>query len=456
MASNLLFRRLITPILLIIFCAALLIAVCDSVWPGSLLFVGSASFVAAIASSVLLAIRYSREQARVLMDSVSQALGQDAPQRAAPLLIDEAIATVSNEVASAITHASTDKAQLMTIISSMSEGLIAIDHRQRILLTNRAAEQLLGLSPDATGALLWEAVKLPQIPELVSQVKLTGRRQMIDVGPIDGRFLEITVARLSADRYPGLIIVAHDVTEARKYEELRKEFVANVSHELRTPLTVIMGFVETLQDGALQDPETAGRFLGTVARHTGQLRNLVDDLLDLSRLDSEEHLPAREPTDIGAVARRVIDLLLPKARGKEQNLTSAIDEGLPKVSGNADLLQRAVANLVDNALKYTPVGGKVTVACRQEGGHVVIAVSDTGIGIDAEHLPRIFERFYRVDKSRSREMGGTGLGLSIVKHVVQAHDGQIDVDSEPGKGSTFSIRVPTIAKPASLPEDAVA
>jgi two-component system phosphate regulon sensor histidine kinase PhoR len=450
MDQNLFRRRLLVPVLVILVCAVALVVIIGAIWSGVAIWIDSAVALAAISATVIIARSYVRAQARELLDQISQSLGPSRTSGPAPTSMDEAIHSVSQSVSTAITQASTGKAQLMTIISSMSEGLIAIDHRQRILLTNRAAEQLLGLPVIAAGQLLWDAVKSPHVLELVSQVKLTGRRQTIDAGPIDGRYLQITVARLSADRYPGLVIVAHDITEARQYEELRKEFVANVSHELRTPLTVIMGFVETLQDGALQDPERAVRFLATVAKHTGQLRNLVDDLLDLSRLDSGAHLPAREPTDLANIVRRVADLAAPGARARSQSVSLKLDEPLPKVLGNSDLLQRAIANLLDNAIKYTPDGGSVTLSLHGEESEVVFRVTDTGIGIDAEHLPRVFERFYRVDKSRSREMGGTGLGLSIVKHVVQAHAGSIDVSSEAGKGTQFEIRLEALESSAPV------
>jgi len=241
----------------------------------------------------------------------------------------------------------------------------------------------------------------------------------------------------------GVTILAYDITEATQYQELRKEFVANVSHELRTPLTVIKGFIETLVDGAVDDPARAKQYLDTVGRHTEQLTNLVNDLLDISRLDSAQPLAKREPVDVNAAAKKVTDLMLPAAQRKRQTLKLDLTEPLPPIMGDAEYLHRALFNLIDNAVKYTREGGEIRLATSTSDGMVTIDVTDNGIGIPLEDQPRIFERFYRVDRSRSREMGGTGLGLSIVKHVVQSHGGTIEVDSTLGEGSRFSMRLPT-------------
>jgi two-component system phosphate regulon sensor histidine kinase PhoR len=239
-----------------------------------------------------------------------------------------------------------------------------------------------------------------------------------------------------------MILVAHDTSQSMRYQELRKEFVANVSHELRTPLTVIKGFTETLRDGAMNDPVTGPRFLSTIERHVDQLTNLVSDLLELSKLEGSPELPRRVVFDIAGVVRRAVDLLLPAAQRKEQSLTVEIARGLPRLIGNPDYIERAVSNLVDNAIKYTPEKGTIHVGASIEDEFVLVEVTDNGIGIPAEDLSRVFERFYRVDRSRSREMGGTGLGLSIVKHVVQGHGGSIDVTSAPGQGTRFRLKLP--------------
>jgi two-component system phosphate regulon sensor histidine kinase PhoR len=272
---------------------------------------------------------------------------------------------------------------------------------------------------------------------------LTGQQKTIQIGPVHGRYLEVTLCRLPAtDRAGGMVIVIHDITESHRYEDLRKEFVANVSHELRTPLTMIKGFVETLRDGALDDRDRAMEYLSTVERHSDQLGNLVNDLLDLSRLDSGADISPTGSLHVEALLRRVEELMQPAATKKRQILTFDFPPNLPTILGNADYLQRAVANLVDNAIKYTKEGGRVSIVAGQNDGQIDIEIRDTGIGIPPEDLSRIFERFYRVDRSRSREMGGTGLGLSIVKHIVQNHGGSVDVASRLGTGSTFTIHLP--------------
>jgi two-component system phosphate regulon sensor histidine kinase PhoR len=418
------------------------------------LIVLSASALAlifAIAWAMWIVWRYRRSEGAVIGDALKRALSRNdslpSPPPTPPLfpqIVDDVFASFQK----VMTQASQDKAQLLTIIASMSEGLIAIDNQQRILLVNRAATQLMNLKMgEIQGRLLWEVMPLDEVLKGVSDVLLTGQDRKSRIGPIDGRHLEITICRLPAMQ-GGVTILAYDVTEATQYQELRKEFVANVSHELRTPLTVIKGFIETLLDGAVDEPVRAKQYLETVGRHTEQLTNLVNDLLDLSRLDAATPLTKREPVDVNAAARKVADLMLPAAQKKRQTLHLDLNEPLPPIMGDADYLHRALFNLIDNAVKYTREGGEITLATAASDGLVTVEVTDNGIGIPLEDQPRIFERFYRVDRSRSREMGGTGLGLSIVKHVVQSHGGTIDVDSVLGEGSRFTMRLP-ISPPAT-------
>jgi two-component system phosphate regulon sensor histidine kinase PhoR len=270
-------------------------------------------------------------------------------------------------------------------------------------------------------------------------VMLTGQSKTVNAGPLNGRYVDVTVSRLPASG--GLVIVAHDITEATRYQRLREEFVANVSHELRTPLSVIKGFVETLRDGAIDDRERAMRYLETVANHTEQLTNLVNDILDLSRLEGRGVVVKKDRVDVAAVVRGAAELMLPAAQKKGQTVTVEVGEDLPAVSGSGENLGRAIGNLLENAIKYTREGGTIRVAATAEEGSVEIVVEDNGIGISEEDLPRIFERFYRSDRSRSREMGGTGLGLSIVKHIVSGHGGTIEVTSKLGVGSRFLVRL---------------
>jgi two-component system phosphate regulon sensor histidine kinase PhoR len=226
--------------------------------------------------------------------------------------------------------------------------------------------------------------------------------------------------------------------------DMRRDFVANVSHELKTPLAAIRGYAETLRDGALDEPPTARRFTERILQHCRRLQALLDDLLTLSRLESVagiENSATSEPVDLNAVVQRAVDLLAATAR--ERQVTVEVEEEtLPELRGDADSIERMVLNLLDNAIKYNLPDGEVLLRLAQADQHAVLEVSDTGIGIPQESLARIFERFYRVDKGRSRDEGGTGLGLAIVKHVVQAHGGQVDVESRVGKGTTFRVRLP--------------
>lgn len=352
--------------------------------------------------------------------------------------------TMADSLQGLVEQTTRDKAELLTILSSMSEGVIATDTDQRVLLVNEAAGKLLGFeNVDAAGKQLFEAVRNDLVLKAASEVLASAQRKLISVGPVSARHLDVTLCTFPPEgEAKGLVIVAHDITQSFQYQELRKEFVANVSHELRTPLSVIKGFVETLQDGAWLDQKKAPEFLATIMRHTEQLTNLVSDILELSKLESTGIPSRRSAVDIDLVVHRAFELITPAAERKKNSLTLDVADDLPTIKGNADYIERAVSNLIDNAVKYTPEGGKVDVRVWAKAAQVVIEVRDNGLGIPKEDQPRIFERFYRVDRSRSREMGGTGLGLSIVKHVMQVHGGTVEVDSCPGKGSTFRLKFP--------------
>jgi two-component system phosphate regulon sensor histidine kinase PhoR len=357
--------------------------------------------------------------------------------------LSAALNTMADSLTQLIRQTQKDKGELLAILSGMIEGVIAVDNQLKVLLVNEAAGDLLGFAAgSAHGRLLWEVVRNEPVLRRVSDAITGTYRDTFQVGPIFGRHLEVTICPFPTEDPQGLVLVVHDATESVRYQELRKEFVANVSHELRTPLTAIKGFAETLRDGAMQDPVRGPQYLATIEKHADQLTNLVADLLDLSRLDDHPGIPGRVNLDVGTVIRRGVDMLAPQAEKKSQTLTMTVPAGLPQIQGDPDYLERALANLLENAIKYTPDGGRVSVSASANDGAIHIAVADNGIGIPTDDLPRIFERFYRVDRSRSREMGGTGLGLSIVKHVAQAHGGSIDVDSTPGVGSTFTLTLP--------------
>jgi two-component system phosphate regulon sensor histidine kinase PhoR len=241
---------------------------------------------------------------------------------------------------------------------------------------------------------------------------------------------------------PGALLSFHDVTERRRHERIRRDFVANASHELRTPLTSIRGFVEALEDGALSEPGTGRRFLGKIRTHADRMAALVEDLLELSRLESGERPPHREEVPAAELAEDVVGSFADLAERKPVALEYA-DEGAPVVWTDAERVRRILENLVDNAIKYTPAGGHVRVVTRAGPDRgVVLEVRDDGLGIAPEHLSRIFERFYRVDKARSRDLGGTGLGLAIVKHLAESIGASLTVESEPGRGACFRVALP--------------
>ncbi|MFZ5592002.1 MAG: sensor histidine kinase, partial [Bacillota bacterium] len=256
-------------------------------------------------------------------------------------------------------------------------------------------------------------------------------------------FTPLLGSDLGGDR-GGVVVVLRDVTERRQVEQMRSEFIANVSHELRTPLTSISGFLETLLDGAVEDRELARHFLQIISDETRRITRLLDDLFALSNIEYRRVTPRRENVDLGDVVERVREIFLPQAQEKNIHLLNNMPHGLPPVVGDSDMLTRVLINLVDNAIKYTPEGGTVSIkGGLADAGGVFVSVTDTGIGIPADSLPRVFERLYRVDRARARGNGsGYGLGLAIVKHIVELHRGRIEVQSTPGVGSTFTVFLP--------------
>ncbi len=333
-----------------------------------------------------------------------------------------------------------------TIFASIPDGIIAIDPQGAIMDLNDAAAAQLGVARvEARGRSVSAVVRNREILEFI-------RRARAASGPIEESLtlygereqsLRIRAAALGDAAVTGLLVVFHDVTLLRRLETLRRDFAANVSHELRTPITSIKGFIETLQDGAGSDPANATRFLAIIAKEADRLEAIVEDLMSLARLDQAEERGDIDLAEIGV--RGVLESAI-EACGEAARARGIVVEldcrGEPWVRANAALLERAVVNLVDNAIKYSPEGGQVTVSAARGERGLAITVRDSGCGISAEHLPRIFERFYRVDRARSRDLGGTGLGLAIVKHVAQAHGGAVTVESEVGRGSTFTIHLP--------------
>jgi two-component system phosphate regulon sensor histidine kinase PhoR len=338
--------------------------------------------------------------------------------------------------------------QLRAILGSMLEGVVAVDRDERIVHLNNVAAQILGTDRrKSLGQRLWEVARIEAVGDTLSEVLTDAneRRREIRVPRERGtQVLQLIASPLKdgEDRVAGAVIVLHDVTELRRLEIVRRDFVVNVSHELKTPLTAIRGFVETLIDDPEIDAETRERFLRRVKDQVLRLSTLVSDLLVLSRVESEEEALERRPVDIRGPVRESARRFSPDATGRDMDFVTDLPDLPVVVLGDEEALRQVVDNLLDNAFKYTPDEGIVRVRVAVEGTDAVIEVGDTGIGIEPKDIDRIFERFYRVDKARSRELGGTGLGLSIVKHIANALGGRVSVKSAGGRGSTFRVTIP--------------
>ena len=338
-----------------------------------------------------------------------------------------------------------ERAKATAILDGMVEGVIAVDGHESILLMNERARAMFGVGQGrGDGKPFLEVIRNADLHEIFRESRRAGdvaRREVRLTAPVE-RFLRVTaVPLLLTGEPPGLVMVVDDVTTLRRLEHVRTEFVANVSHELRTPLTAIQGYLETLLGGALDEPEHARRFLEIAFRHTERLGRLLNDLTDLSNIELGKVSLRLAATPLAPVVDSVLAIIAAKAREGGVTLAAAVPAGLSGAADH-DRLAQILINLVDNAVKYTSTGGAVTVRARPLGDHVEIAVSDTGVGIPRADLPRITERFYRVDKARSRELGGTGLGLAIVKHLVLAHGGDLAIESEEGQGTTVRVTLP--------------
>ena len=331
------------------------------------------------------------------------------------------------------------------ILGSMVEGVAVVNAAERLLFANRGFAEILGLDvPPQSGSALLEVVRQTELIEAVRGV-LTGENRVeaeIVTGTLRQHFFAVTVASVSAAETSGAVIVLHDITELRKLERIRRDFVANVSHEFKTPLTAIQGFAETLLAGAIDDPQNRIRFLEIILEHSRRLARLTDDLLKLSKMDADKLELEIRRLSVSVFVESCIETAQRPAANKDLRISVKLPERLPDIAADRRRLAEVLQNLLDNAMQYTPAGGQIMVSASANGAEMTFTVSDTGIGIPQADQPRIFERFYRVDVARSREVGGTGLGLSIAKHLVEAHGGRIWVHSEVGQGSQFYFTVP--------------
>ncbi|MCD6505798.1 HAMP domain-containing protein [Candidatus Poribacteria bacterium] len=349
----------------------------------------------------------------------------------------EALNEMARKLQSLFEQLQTRYDELNAILNSMSEGVLVLDRNLNVKLANNRLVEMFSVEGDITGRGYLEVIRCADlkviVDDLIREGKVIGRRMKLS-----GRTFTVNGSSFEGEggeRW--LVLVFHDITSDAQIERIKADFVANASHELRTPLTAIKGYLETLED---EEPETRRKFIGIIRRNVERMSNLVSDLLLLSRLESSEPHLAMERIDLGEISVDVMKLIEREAERKGIELNMDVNpESI--IVGDPFLIEQMLLNLLDNAVKYTE-RGEVTLRIDRERGRVKIQVSDTGVGIPSEHLPRIFERFYRVDKARSRELGGTGLGLSIVKHIVRLHGGEIRVTSCPGSGTTFTVYLP--------------
>ncbi|HJZ76848.1 MAG TPA: ATP-binding protein [Vicinamibacterales bacterium] len=353
--------------------------------------------------------------------------------------LDDAVQDIGRR----LTEQARDQARMEAILAGMTEGVIVIDPRARLQLVNDAARLMLKLGDVALGRPYVETIRLPAIAELVAAVLVGNKRSAVQFTPPrdPSRTIMATAAPAAGGVEYGVILVLHDITELRRADQIRRDFVANVSHELRTPLTAIRGYVEALSDGDAT-PEDNRRFLEVIARHTRRMERLVGDLLRLARLDAGQETLELTACDTLTLASGVVADLSAAAEERGQHVELAVAPGGEKVRADPAKLHDALRNLVSNAIAYAPEHSTIRIGATPVDGRVALTVSDEGPGIPDEDLARVFERFYRVDKSRTRDPGGTGLGLAIVKHLVELHGGQVGVENRREGGARFTITLP--------------
>ncbi len=352
-----------------------------------------------------------------------------------------------------IEEISRERDYLKTILKGMVEGVLVVDERGRILMVNDAFQKILSLSLEVVDRAPLEAIRNTELEEAIREAIREGKNKAFELTfPLTGgKTLEVNVVGISpspeeigkeSEKKRGAIAVFHDISRLKELEKIRQDFVANVSHELRTPLTTIKGYTETLLDGALKEA-VAPQFLQVIQKHADRLTKIVEDLLTLSKIESREFYLKVDRLPLSELIDDVSDFVKEAAQRKKISISRSIIPSSLEVMGDRSYLEQVFINLLDNAIKYTHEGGEISIsAFENEQKEIQVLIKDNGMGIPKEDLSRIFERFYRVDKGRSKELGGTGLGLSIVKHLVQAHGGRVWVESQPGKGSVFYFTLP--------------
>jgi two-component system phosphate regulon sensor histidine kinase PhoR len=334
-----------------------------------------------------------------------------------------------------------------TILGAMQDGLLVVDAARRVTLSNRTFQQLFSLREIALGTAVSETLRDSAIDQLISNSLRTGESGREEISVLDRR-LEVNAVPMKngASATTGVVVLFHDITQLKQLDEVRKDFVANVSHELRTPLSILRGYIETLRDHPKTSAEELAGILQVMERHSKRLGLLVDDLLTLAQLESKNPNLQLDDVSLSALLNNVVRDWKQKFSEKRLNVTVDLAEDLPLLRADETRLHEILYNLLDNAVKYSRAGGAIRLQAKQRGHDMVLSVGDTGVGIGKDDLPRIFERFYRVDKARSRELGGTGLGLAIVKHIAQLHGGRVEAESEPERGTTIHVILPIVAR----------
>jgi two-component system phosphate regulon sensor histidine kinase PhoR len=406
----------------------------------------------ALLAALLLSLFLSRVTSRPLrqMAEIAARIGRDGEQRRIPVTSNDeigALAAVLNDMAERIDSQmhglAAEKTRLDTILRGMGEGVMVATTDGVITLVNPTFREMFAIAEGVEGKKLIEVSRNPDLQAAFHDLTASGGEltREIHIQPGDVTLLTHWVPLAMDGAGQGVVAVFHDITDRKYVEEMRRDFVANVSHELRTPVSVIKGYAETLmQDGMLvAEPEHATRFVEIIRRHAERLTVLINDILTLSCLEARSTELELNAMDIGTTIAKSCALLAPHAAEKGISLRNDITDILPRILVDQGRLEQVLVNLIDNAIKYTPEGGKIRLFAEKGERFLKVSVQDSGIGIPAKDLPRIFERFYRVDEGRSREQGGTGLGLAIAKHIVQLHGGELTVSSIPGKGSTFSF-----------------
>jgi len=357
-----------------------------------------------------------------------------------------ALSYMSDEIKGKMERIKQESVKLDAVLSSMFEGIMVVGEKGGILLMNPSLRKLFFVDSTPEAKTPMEMIRNTQVQDIVDKIIKDKQRlisEEIIISQPEERILKINgVPIIRNNILEGAVLVFHDITELRRLERVRQDFVANVSHELRTPISSIKGYAETLLEGAIDDKDNVREFISIIYQDSNRLANLIDDLLDLAKIESGKMKMVFVPLDIKPILDRSLGVLEKPIKGKQLSVSLSIPDGIPKVLADDTRIAQVFLNLLDNAVKYTSDSGSIKVSISLNDKFVQVDVSDTGMGIPEQDLPRIFERFYRVDKARSRELGGTGLGLSIVKHIVLSHGGQVWVKSELGQGTTFSFTIP--------------